>query len=356
MNSRDPAAARLARFHLIFAGCFLLVVAGTVLPVSFAARSKNFTAWIAREDEAYYRKTRGLHASFSGYLVRYPDHFVYDELPAADFSRGGVYLTGPSNMGLGTKLWELPPEQEAFIHNCGLDANTHSGEFATLRYMIEQRGMLAAGGSKSLVVIGACYHSAGGIGSDRELPPSFRSAWNSHGFYQCNRAGGIVPREVSPLAKFIHGEKLRMAACLSRLMRWARHKVLSPKQRVHDMAMYVRNREQFMGPGWRDKVADQTGVFARMLDYLRGHGVQVLVVLPPMGSWEKEMPYAAHYNTEITAICAQKGVPVKDWTALVSDEEFWDSSHMNLEGVEKFQAALLNEVALPFMRSVVPVP
>ena len=240
------------------------------------------------------------------------------------------------------------------MHNCGLDANSHTGEFLTLRYMIEHRGMLAAGGAKNLVVIGACYHSAGGVAGDGELADSFRYAWRGHGFYRCSRGEGIVPLEVSPATRFIHAEKLRMAACLSRLFRWARREMVPPKPRVHDLAMYARNRTEFMGPEWRNKVEDQLGEFSRMLDYLRARDVQVLVVLPPMGSWDREMPYAPLYNRKVIALCEQKGVPLKDWTGLVGDEAFWDSSHLNIEGIEKFQSVLLGEVALPFMRSVVP--
>jgi hypothetical protein len=314
------------------------------------SRNKSFAAWIARQDEQYYQQTRVLHYSFSGDFFRPSDHFVYEELPDADFTRGGVYFMGASYVEFGTKLWELPPEQRAFIHNCGIEANCHTGEFLMLRYMIEQCGMLSAGGAKNLVVFGASYHSAGGIGVGA-MHETFRHAWDLHGFYRCTRSGGIVPLPVTPVSRILRIERLRMAACLSRIQRLAMHQVIPPKPREHNAAVYAEKRSEFMESDWREKIQDQLEEFGRMLDYLRVRDVPVIVVLLPLGSWDRESPIVSYYNQEMTALCKRKDVQVKDWSILIEDEEFGDSSHLNLSGIRKFQSAFL-EIALPFMRSV----
>ena len=44
-----------------------------------------------------------------------------------------------------------------------------------------------------------------------------------------------------------------------------------------------------------------------------------------------------------------------DWSRMIGDEDFGDSNHLNLDGMEKLQRAFL-EIALPFVRSTGALP
>jgi hypothetical protein len=348
-------AARLQALAAVLMLSMVALVCGTL---DVLTRIAPLMAWLNHQNEESCRQTRN--------LLYHVDHFesvqeqvLYEDLPTMDFSRGGVCFFGASEVQFSTKLWELPPETQALVHNFGMPACSQESELVWLRYLVEQKGMLKAGGGKTLVVLGTSYHQA--FHPTRTMPAAFVDSLEGHGLFACDAQQGIHPLQVNPVAKFIDFEQTRQARCmvmirdvfLHQLARWRHHGAELP--RPQDPALYQDWRRTELGPQWKEKIDATAQVFRETIDYLRARHVQIRVVLMPLGSWEDALPYAAEYQQHITAICAEQQIPVLDWSKLLADDDFADSVHSDVFGMEKVQATYL-DVALPFLRSTHALP
>jgi hypothetical protein len=334
----------------------LVLSAMTVVLASLAllTHSNALAAWIDRKNEESCRQTRTL-LLHRGWFQSSEELWIYDQPPQTDYSKGGVYFLGASCVKFSTKLWELPPDLQALIHNYGMPAANHKSESVLLRYLIDERGMLKAGGAKNLVVFGVSYETA--CYPSQSLPPEWLNAWDRHGFFACDPQQGIRAVPVSAISKFIEFEETFQAECMIRLqkiflqqiIRW-RHHGTEPARRLNP-ALYIAKRRADMGPDWKRRITEDVQVFGETIDYLRERHVQIRVVRMPEGSWERDLPYSAEAWRQIIALCAEKHIPASDWSGMLTDEEFADSGHPNIFGMEKIQPAFL-EIALPFLRSI----
>ncbi|MGB7769809.1 MAG: SGNH/GDSL hydrolase family protein [Verrucomicrobiia bacterium] len=342
-----------ARIQLLIALLMFAVVATVVGGLDAISRSQSVDAWLYRMNEDSCRQTRTLLEHF-GYVESPDDQWIYEELPRVDFSRGGVYFLGASDVQYSTKLWELSPELQALVHNFAISASNHKGELVELRYLIEQRGMLKAGGEKSLVVLGVTSETA--KYPSQSLPPAFVDNWERHGLFVCDPVSGIREVPANKVLTFMDFEEMRLARCLSRfyvlltdqLKQWRHHGTEPP--RTLEGSFYADIRRADMGPDWREKIDEAIGVFRELVDYLKAQHVQIRVVLMPRGSWDDSLPYDREYDRQIVAVCAEKQIPVSDWSRLLTDEEFANKNHPNVFGMEKIQSAFM-DIAVPFLRS-----
>lgn len=333
----------------------LVLAAMTPIPGSLdlLTRNRSLAEWIDRKNEESCRQTRNTLVHL-GWLQTPEEAWIYEGIPQTDFSKGGVYFFGSSLVQFSTKLWELPPDLQALIHNCGMPACNQKSELVWLRYLIEQTAILKAGGDKTLVVLGTSYHNA--FYPRESIPAPFANALERHGLFACDSHQGIRPLPVNAISKFMDFEETRQAACMTRfrdlflhqLTRWRHHGTEPPRRQ--DPALYADWRRQQMGPDWKKEIDETIPVFRQTIDYLRARHVQVRVVLMPCGSWEKGLPYDSEYRRQVTALCAEDQIPVSDWSGLLSNEDFADSTHPNIFGTEKTHAAFL-DIALPFLRS-----
>jgi len=297
-----------------------------------------------------------------GYFLDFEDQLVLEELRRADYRRGGVYLIGSSDVKWATALWELPPSQRRFIHNYAIGATTHTAQWQVLRYLVEEEGLLRAGGAKTCVILGVSYLS---IAHDMRTNSFFYSLWSRHGLYQASPECGIRRVRNSAVC-FCYVERLRIGAFLAAI----RKRVVRPFERllygyvepppseaprIHNPSEYCRMRREGMGLNWQVKLREQTEQFGIVLDYLLDRNVHVLVILMPRGSWESNLPYQGAYTNAIAAACQQRRVGCLDWSGLLEDEEFADANHANSFGINKFQSALLS-IALPFLREARTIP
>src|SRR5580692_10676704 len=111
----------------------LITMAMTALGLDLFAHNARLASWLAHENEEYCRKTRTTFWN-DGYFDDIEDRLLNEELPTADYSNGGVYLMGASNLRAATKFWELPEEQRSLIHNYAISRSSHSDVFQMLRY------------------------------------------------------------------------------------------------------------------------------------------------------------------------------------------------------------------------------
>jgi hypothetical protein len=335
-------------------GLFLLLLVTSLFAgLDLLTRSKDLAAWLDRQEEESCRQTRKalLHM---GYWQSMDELWIYEELPRLDFSRGGVYLLGASEVQCATKLWELPPDLQALIHNFGVSNSNPKGELVELRYLIEHHGLLRAGGERSLVVIGADYHTASH--PSQLLPPAFVDNWERRGLYACDAQQGIRAVPVNAISKCLDFEVTRAGAGLARfrnllvhqLIRW-RHHGTEPF-RTRDPAFYAVKYQAEIGPDWKAKIDGYVQTFGETLDYLAAQHVPTRVILMPQGSWYDNLPYEQEFREQIGMLCAGKQIPVTDWSTMLADEDFADSIHPNVYGMEKFQTAFL-KIALAFLHS-----
>jgi hypothetical protein len=356
MSSKTPilAAARLQ----ITIGMMLLALAmGVVVGLDLLARNKAIAAWFDRKDMESSRQTRALHYHLN-YAHTQEELWLFD-LSKMDFSKGGVYFLGPSAVELCTRLWELPPNLQTLIHNFGVSTANTEGDLALLRFLIEKKGLLAAGGEKTLVVLDATYINVW-YPADA-LPDSFTNAMQIHGLYFCDPQRGIQEVPVNPVAKFIDFEESREAGFMiairdvlsHQVSRWRHHGVEPLRPFTPDI--YANSRKRNMGPDWKSEIKDSIAVFRQVIDYLQSLHVSIRVVIMPYGQWEKNLPYEDEYTRETLALCAEKHVPVSDWSDLLTDDEFADSTHANSYGVDKIQPLFL-DMALTFLRSTHALP
>ena len=228
-----------------------------------------------------------------------------------------------------------------------------------LRYLIEQRGMLKADGTRTLVVFGISSQTIGFPSQD--LPPGWVNAWERHGLFACDPQQGVRACPVNPIARFIELEETRQAGCITRLQslslqrlnRWRHHGVEPP--RSHDPALYIARQRAERTPDWKNEMTQAVGVFRTTIGFLRARHVQIRVVFMPEGTWQDSIPYSRECKEQITALCAKEQIPVSDWSRMLTDDEFADSTHPNIFGMEKIQPAFLY-IALPFLRSTHALP
>ena len=100
---------------------------------------------------------------------------------------------------------------------------------------------------------------------------------------------------------------------------------------------------------------EQVGEFGRMIDYLLARNVHVKVVLLPQGSWENNLPFERAYQKQIEAVCGKRTIQLLDWSTMLKDEDFADSNHPNLYGMDVLQDSFMG-LALPFLRSTHALP
>ena len=87
----------------------------------------------------------------------------------------------------------------------------------------------------------------------------------------------------------------------------------------------------------------------QLADYVRTQGIEFRIVLLPLASWHRPLPYPAGYRAMIEEFCATNRVPLIDYSDLLTDDEFVDHIHVNSRGLPKTDAALM-DIARKFLR------
>lgn len=342
----------------LMACSLLCAIFGTFIALDFAARNEQVRKQLESGREEALRRSKGIFSD-TGYFIDFEDRLVLDEIPSADFSRGSVDLIGSSNMKWATNFRKLPPDQRSLIHNFSFGACGHTQQFHLVRYLIEQHNLLQAGGDKTLLVFGVSYHNA--------LPSYnpegfFVNLWKRHGLYTYDPSEGMSPVSVNSLYLRYYIGKVRIAGFLSAVARaartglrrlWRDDREVAPRQ--HDPEGYNRFRRENYENDWDLTLAEQCAVFGEMMDYLRSRDVNIVIILLPQGSWEANLPFETSYGSAIRDICHSKGVPLLDWSDRLDDDDFADSNHFNLLGMEKLHEAFL-DIAIPHLRRTKALP
>jgi hypothetical protein len=336
----------------------LLVIGSTILFVDLLSRSAGIAARLNARDLARFEKGEEFFAN-RGNLVEFEDRLLVDEIPNADYSRGGVYFFGSSTLKWALKTWELPPAERARVGNYGIGAINHALEFQFIRFLVEDRGLLAAGGERTRIVLGADLTNV----ADWSAESYFGPLWRRHGLYTYSVKDGIHAAGIGPLRRFIRTEKAHCSGFiggnLNRAARVVTNRLgipvtwsegLKDPEAIRD---WIRTR--FGSPGMNDSLATQMSALQTMMNYLESRGVGVTIVLLPHRQAFDDLAVTGAYHDAIAALCARRSIPLVDLSHALSEDEFWDINHVNARGLEKTNAAL-TAIAREHLRRVGLVP
>ncbi len=205
----------------------LVVIGGTAVGVDWLAENQRLADRISSWDLKRFINNEELYMN-RGNFLEFEDRLLVDEIPHADYSKGGVYFFGSSDLKWAMKTWELPPDERALIGNYGIGAISHSLEFQFVRYLVEERGLLGAGGEKTHIVLGASWSNALNWSPDSYFGP----IWRRHRLYTYSIKDGIHPAAMNRLEKFVRFKQARCSGFIggnfNRLARFMMTKLGQP--------------------------------------------------------------------------------------------------------------------------------
>jgi hypothetical protein len=283
---------------------------------------------------ARHRATNGTLFYDGGYIDD-GDYVLLGQIPKDDYSRGGVYFIGASEMKASIMPWLLPPSESRLIHEYSIGDFRHREVRHYLRSLIEEQGLLQAGGQKTTVILSLCYLLARKKDLNIPLDRYVELLFERHHFYTYDWNKGIHRVGLSSVERF-----LRLQRDFAN--RFLRFLILSPSR----VRPYVPPDEwkrkhliSVMGSNWQEQMKADVQDLAELLDYLQKHNVRVRALFPPSGSWDKELPYEAAYREMVGPILASHNVPISDYGDFLPDEEFGDDIHARYSGQLKLHPA-----------------
>jgi hypothetical protein len=298
--------------------------------VALARLTPVFENHVARE-RAKLERTNGLYYFDESYRDE-GDYVLVGQLMHDDYSRGGVYFIGSSEMNVALMPWALSPGERRLIHNYSIGDTRHSENRHYVRMLVEDNNLLEAGGENTTVILGLTFQQARLKGDGMYVRDLFRR----HGLYTYDRILGITRVQMPPverdyiLARDEANRFLRIAFLSPSRVR------LTPDTR----AFMYEHMNGVMAGDWRSIMRDEVEELTATIDYLQARGVHVWAIYPPMGTWQDEMPYLATYREMVDPILASRNVPLVDYGDLLPDDEFMDALHARYQGTVKVHAAL----------------
>jgi len=322
----------------------LAVLVTTCLVTDLLARNRSLERWTMAEITEF-AIANGTLFSNTGNFIDFEDRVLLDEIPHADYSRGGIYFFGTSNMKWAFTKWDLPTDLQRFIGNYGIGASDHTTQLRLIRYLIAQRGFLTAG-EKDLVILGVSFHLAH---IDDPSTDYFGSLLRRHGLYTTTSDGNIVPVPMSALDRWLRIEKARSGGFFWNIGRVAKSWLVAHAGLAHGPLPGLfgtpdRLRGFMGGEHWQQNMDAQVQQLRETISLVRSHHAEVKVMLLPQGTWMDQLPYRARYESLIRALCQSTLTPLIDLSRSMPDNDFVDSNHMTVEGQEKFRGLIMEEI------------
>lgn len=340
-----------ARSQALVACAVLAAALATLIGIRSAANDDRLIAWV---HEARVEAWSNSNALFH-YTLGYEDfetRLLLEELPAADYSRGGAYMIGSSNAIASLMPWELTDETLPYLHNYSLSSATQKEQFHFVRFLVEHENFLDADASKTFVVLGLFYGNAVPQTGSANVGV-FANFFTRYGLFEYDDAEGITPVRLGPLERRLRTERIRAAGFLHTIRRdftFTRNLKLVPRlQHVFPGQHYPKAHQEgwrdFMGPEWETEMVAEMAALHDLIAYLVERGARVQAVILPLGSWHDALPYPSAFKQQVQGICEDRGIPLTDWSDLLDDEDFMDSTHANAAGQRKLHDALLELTA-----------
>ena len=318
---------------------YLILALTTCLLIEGAARDRRLERWMTAQSSSLAVRN-GMLFSNNGSFIDYEERLLLDEIPSTDFSRGGLYFFGTSNMKWAFTVWDLPDPLRLRLHNYGTGAASHQTILRLVRY-VGDKGLFDAA-NKSTVIIGVSYHLGTTETSDSYFPALVRR----QGVYEITADDRLIDVPLEPADRWFRTEKARCGGFLrnsGRLIKnWMLASLNLKHQPLHVPDLYRKEWGKFMGPDWQRNIDRELGNLDETLEILDAHGVPVKLILLPQGTWMDGLPFPAYYNDRVRALARRTSTPVLDWSKLLPDSDFVDSNHLTVVGQTKFRARLLS--------------
>jgi hypothetical protein len=319
---------------------YLIVALTTCMLIGGAARDRRIEHWMTAQSSLNSARN-GMLFSNNGSFIDYEERLFLDEIPSADFSQGGLYFFGTSNMKWAFTVWDLPERLRLRLHNYGTGAASHQTILRLVRY-IGNKGMFAAA-HKSTVIIGASYH----LGTTETSRGYFPALVRRQGVYQIAPDDSLIEAPLHPADRWFRIEKARCGGFVrntGRLIKnWALASLDLKQQPPHFPDFYRKEWAKFMGPDWQRNIDREVDNLEETLKILNARDVPVKLILLPQGSWMDGLPFPTYYNDRVRTLARRTATPVLDWSNLLPDSDFVDSNHLTVEGQTKFRAFLFSE-------------
>jgi hypothetical protein len=288
------------------------------------------------------------------------ERLLHKVIPNDDYSRGGVYFLGGSQLERSLALQDCSPAEQAVIHNYCLGATPHGREFQFLRYLVEQAGILRAGGDKNLVVFDLCFTAAAHFPTEStiKMDAVWAHYFTQHGMYNYDPTGGITSSGRNDLWRSLRFRKIETDAFCTTVVNILQGAVpnymLEP---TIPSPAYIKFWTDYLGPDWRAGMDIELKQFGKMIDYLHERHVGIEAVYLPLGSWFADFEPAKVYRERVFALLKTKGVHITDLANRLGDDGFGDSIHPSYRGVMQI-GPILNNIARKHLtaKQIVPSP
>jgi hypothetical protein len=329
------------RYQAVASLSLLVLLVGTCLATDLLARDRGLERSLTAKSSEYAEKTRTIFSN-TGNFIDFEERLMLDEIPNADYSRGGVYFFGSSNMKWAFTTWDLPAEQKRLIGNYGIGASSHTDQLRLIQYLIKERKFLTAG-ERNMVILGVSFTLG------RTDPPTgyFASLLRRHGVYTITDDGQITPTQMSAVERWLRIEKARSTGFIWNLGRLAKGTVmtLAGYRRPAPRGMLSPDSLRgFMGAEWQQNMDVEVERLRETIFLLQSHHAQVKVILLPEPTWEDNLPFRTRYDPIVRALCQATATPFIDLSHSMPDEAFVDDGHMTVEAQEKFRALVMGEI------------
>jgi hypothetical protein len=292
-----------------------------------------------------FAEKNGTVFSNTGNFIDFEDRVLLDEIPQVDYSRGGIYFFGSSNMKWAFTTWDLPEEQQRLIHNYGIGAASHTIQLKLIRYLVEQRGFLTTG-DRDLVIFGVSFH-LGHV--DHPSAGFFVSLLRRHGLYLTTSDGRMEPTPMSGVERWLQIEKARTGGLFWNVGRVAKAwlvAIMGLSRGTHPGLFDTPDRlGGFMGAQWQQNINTEVERLKETILLLQSHHTQVKVMFLPQGTWMRELPYKSYYEAKIRTLCQLTSTPLIDQSRAMPDQDFVDSSHLTVEGQRVFRDMIMREIS-----------
>jgi hypothetical protein len=332
----------------------LAAIALSILTIETAVHSEAFGAWMDRE----WAKVNETSNEYKRQYLDTEDRVVLQDLADLDTSEGGVYFFGASNLKWSTRVPDLPPDERRLIHNFGAGEGSPVFNQRFTEFLVQHKKLLQAGPQKTLIVYGTGFINAK---PSTDSPSAFfPNLWRRYGLYNYDNQRGIEPIVRGSWLDAYFLEKARCASFVQGMIdkagRMAVPKALRRRKTEKDPSVFAADYKRRMGPDWEANIDLHRQELQAWFDYVKGKKMNFAVVLLPLASWHKPLPYPPKYREMIVNFCKQnrnadgREVPLYDLTAIVGDDGFLDHVHMNAQGLPNTDAAMM-DIACKFLMS-----
>jgi hypothetical protein len=313
-----PTMGTIDRAQTWFSLTLWSVICLTLLSVGLLAHFSPVMRRNIASDLARHREINGVFPFTGGYIDPL-DYLFLDQLPKRDYSRGGVYFIGASDTMISIMPWELVPAERKLIHNYAIGGLSQREARHFLRCLVEEYGLLQAGGEKTTVFLGLFY----GMTQKKSLQ------FQRHGLYSYDSDKGIHRTPMPSFARFLRIEEVYASRFL--------HNLIMPKSEIRvrsDLgpAGYRARWIEVMGEDWHEEMEKQMRDLELLTDYLQERKVRLHVILPPQGTWHTGLPFAEAYIQMLTPLLQKHGVPITDMRHFLPDEDYGDATHYAYSG------------------------